>query len=65
MMPSNVIPFRRRVPSKPELEAYRWMTRHWSAGMKILLFPQYHSLEIVNRLGAENLLNRQRQDEPT
>lgn len=63
-MPSNVIPFRRRIPSKPELEAYRWMTRHWSAGMKILMFPQFHSSETVNRLGAQNLRNQQPQ-EPT
>ena len=64
-MPSNVIPFRRRVPSKPELEAYRWMTRGWSAGMKILIFPQFHSMETVKRLGTQNLRNRQPQDEPT
>jgi hypothetical protein len=53
VMPNNVIPFRRRPPSKPELEVYRWMTRRWSTGMKILLFPQFHSLETGNRPGAQ------------
>ena len=64
-MPNNVIPFRRRAPSKPELEAYRWMTRRWSAGLKLLMFPQFHSLETVNRLGARDSRKWQPQDEPT
>jgi hypothetical protein len=29
MARDNVIPFKRRPPTEPELEAYRLITRHW------------------------------------
>lgn len=45
MIRSNVVPFRRRAPSKQEIEVYRWMTRSWSSGMKRLMFPQFYELE--------------------
>lgn len=48
MTPSNVLPFRRRAPSKQELEVYRWMTRSWSPAMKRLMFPQFHPFETVS-----------------
>jgi len=41
MRESNVIPFRKRVPSKHELEAYRAITRGWSTELRALMFPQY------------------------
>src|SRR5215468_8519809 len=41
MRDSNVIPFRKRAPSKRELEAYRAITRSWSPALRALMFPQY------------------------
>ena len=41
MRESNVIPFRKRAPSKHELEAYRRITRGWSPALRALMFPQY------------------------
>ena len=42
MARSNVVPFRRRPPSRREVEAYRWVTRNWSPGLRRLICPQYH-----------------------
>lgn len=42
---SNVIPFRKRPPSKGELEAYRRMTRSWSPELRQLMFPRYVAQE--------------------
>jgi hypothetical protein len=55
MTRSNVIPFRRRPPSTPELEAYRWMTRSWSPGMRRLMCPQYYAWAEQPTLGAQSL----------
>jgi len=41
MARSNVIPFRKRPPSKGELEAFRRMTRSWSPELRQLMFPRY------------------------
>jgi hypothetical protein len=41
MTDRNVIPFRKRAPSKHELEAYRVITRAWSPALRALIFPQY------------------------
>ena len=41
MKGSNVIPFRRRAPSQPELEACRRVKRSWSPPLKALMFRQY------------------------
>jgi hypothetical protein len=41
MSRGNVIPFRKRPPSKGELEAFRRMTRSWSPEMRQLMFPRY------------------------
>ena len=50
---SNVVPFRKRAPSKNELEVYHWMTRGWSPGLRRLMCPQYY-------LCAEQLSPRHR-----
>jgi hypothetical protein len=41
----NVIPFRKRPPSKTELEVYRQMTRNWSPALKEMFFPEHFRLE--------------------
>src|SRR5215472_4820367 len=46
--PSNTVAFRRRAPSRQELEAYRWLTRSWSPAMRRLMFPQFHALETLS-----------------
>jgi hypothetical protein len=37
----NVIPFRKRRPSKNELEVYRHVTRNWHPQMRELVFPEH------------------------
>jgi len=41
MSDSKVVPFRKRPPSEPELEAYRRMTRNWHPEMQRLIFPEH------------------------
>lgn len=41
MRQDNVIPFRKRAPSKGELEAYRRLTRGWSPELRQMMFPEY------------------------
>lgn len=41
MSRGNVIPFRKRPPSKGELDAFRRMTRSWSPELRQLMFPRY------------------------
>jgi hypothetical protein len=43
---NKVIPFRRRAPSRAELEAYQRMTRHWSPTLRQLMFPEYFKREL-------------------
>jgi len=45
MSDAKIIPFRKRPPSKPQLDIYRMMTRSWSAQMKQLMFPDYFRSE--------------------
>jgi hypothetical protein len=45
MSDAKVIPFRKRPPTKPQLEIYRMMTRSWSAQMKQMMFPDYFRYE--------------------
>jgi hypothetical protein len=42
---SKVVPFRSRPPSEAELEAYLWITRHWSPTLRQMLFPEYFKRE--------------------
>jgi hypothetical protein len=41
MSDDNVIPFRKRPPSRTELEIFRQMTKNWHPDMKRLMFPEY------------------------
>jgi hypothetical protein len=45
MSRGNVIPFRKRAPSKGELDAFRRMTRSWSPELRQLMFPRYVAQE--------------------
>lgn len=45
MARDNVIPFRRRPPTEPELEAYRMITRHWSPALKRLICPRHYEAD--------------------
>ena len=45
MSDNKVIPFRRRPPSRAELEAYQRMTRHWSPTLRQMMFPEYYKRE--------------------
>ncbi len=38
---SKVVPFRRRPPSKTELDVYKSMTRLWSSEMRQRIFPEH------------------------
>jgi hypothetical protein len=42
MKGDNVIPFPKRRPSNGELEAYRQITRNWSAEVRHLIFPEHY-----------------------
>jgi hypothetical protein len=41
----NVIPFRKRPPSQPEMDVYRRMTRGWSAALRARMFPEHFRRE--------------------
>ncbi len=45
MSESKVIPFRRRPPTRVELEVYQRMTRHWSPTLRQMMFPEYFRRE--------------------
>ena len=45
MSADNVIPFRKRPPSQPEMEVYRRMTRGWSAALRARMFPEHFRRE--------------------
>lgn len=47
MTDRKVIPFRKRPPSKAELEAYERMTRNWHPEMRRLLFPEHFRRDLV------------------
>ena len=42
---SNVIPFRKRPPTRIELEHFRKMTRNWHAQVRQLMFPELFELD--------------------
>jgi hypothetical protein len=50
---NKVIPFRRRAPSRTELEAYQLMTRHWSPTLRQLMFPEYFKRELEKEMEKE------------
>jgi hypothetical protein len=49
MNDDNVIPFRKRSPSKAEMDAYRQMTRRWTDASKQLLMPDHFRAELASR----------------
>lgn len=42
---SNVIPFRKRPPTRTELEHFRKMTRNWHPQVRQLMFPELVALD--------------------
>lgn len=41
MRDRKVIPFRKKPPSRAEVDAYRQATKRWSPAMRRLMFPEH------------------------
>ena len=59
MTHDNVLPFRKRPPSKAEIEYYRMITRNWHPQMRQALFPEHfkHDAREKQKTGLAGKLN--------